>query len=191
MRDSHIGDSLDCSKRTILRIIRGAEPNLRVQVAALPSQQQFDSVRYCRILDLSPDADLLVPTIEPFRGPSRARHLRAIATATFAARSTLFLLDPDTGLHRTKATNRFLTLSELRTLVPQASDSAVAVYHHRGAGKLSKTDILEALADYTAFAYDFGAAILVFVSRGERLASRLKQACTDGLSPIRIHPNGS
>lgn len=190
MRNNHIGDSLDMSKRVLLHTL--ADTAFRPVICPLPSQREFNFDRFRQVLCANGTFELF--QTEPnnaFWGRYRSRHLRLVELAIQSseyADSQVFLLDPDNGIHRRDRNNKVLHVEEINRLVAIAHNKVIAVYHHNQTGRLSYSAALDLFPSIPSFAYDLGtAAILFFQGPGAALLmSKIQQVIGDRFNPDRL-----
>lgn len=192
MRDKFVGDSLDMSKRTVLALLACQEvPTL---VCPLPATARFDFGLYSRVLGISPPHSLFDPLALRFRGHQRDQYLKALgqhlATTAPAARGVV-LLDPDKGLCEGSPSNLFLRIGEVVTLARDHQAWTLAIYHHKNAARLSYPTLVRKLSELSAFAYDFGAAALLFMGAEQNAVHRVLKIIRGSLNPARVIDAGT
>jgi hypothetical protein len=191
MRDEHLGDSLDMSKRVVICLLRN--DGFRLLICPLPSGRSFREDIYRSCLGLQEQDQVFNPE-QQFRGAQqRPNHLSALRRelAQWAAgKRGIAMLDPDKGVRAQtgKNKNMFITVPEVNDLVAAAGRHVVAVYHHKGTGSLSCQEIVERLKP--AIAYDFGAAHLCFISAEKKHLQRIRRVFEMSLNPSRMVPRG-
>ena len=191
MRDKFIGDSLDMSKGAVLALL--ACHGLPTLVCPLPATAEFDFGLYSRVLGISSPHILFDPPALRFRGQQRNQYLKALGqylAKTPPAARGVALLDPDKGLCEGPPSNLFLRIGEVVTLARHHHSCTFAIYHHKNAAKLSYPILVRKLSEFSAFAYDFGAAALLFMGAEQNAVHRILKIIRGSLNPARVMDAG-
>ena len=189
MRDLYLGDSLDMSKRATVSLLRNV--GFSLCICPLPSQREFTDAVYRSCLGLSTSDRIFNPPVR-FRSIGRARHLEALREelSTWGpGQAGIALLDPDKGVHDSRRSNLFVTVGEINALLEIANGPVIAIYHHRNAGSISCSGLLERLIPRPAVAYRFGAAILLFAHTEVAPLRKISNALVAELNAKRIELN--
>jgi len=192
MRDKFIGDSLDMSKRTVLALL--ACHGLPTLVCPLPATAEFNFGLYSRVLGISSPHTFFTPPALRFRGQQRDQYLKALGqhlAKTPAAARGVVLFDPDKGLCEGLPSNLFLRIGEVVMLARDHQTCTFAIYHHKNAARLSYPILVRKLSEFSAFAYDFGAAALLFMGAEQNAVHRVLKIIRSSLSPARVMDAGT
>lgn len=190
MRNKFLGDSLDMAKRALTHIL--SSDGFHVFIFPMPAaKEQFNFDLYQKLLNVNSHTHTEVMTqfSHVFRYPARKKYVRWMndfARSLDSSNKSVVLLDPDKGIDSEKQTCEFISLNEVSQLAAANKACVIGVYHHKLAGKFRYERLVTSVRPKGAFAYNFGAAAICFVSHDSSRLKELKSLLTKELNHSKI-----
>jgi len=191
MHDDHLGDSLDMAKRVAVGLLRHA--GFQLAICPLPSLAPITESVYRRCLGLETQDRVCNP--EQSFYAQRQGHvdaLKAELSLWAGEKSGIVFLDPDKGVSeraRRRDEEHYITIREVADLIAVVGRNVVAVYHHSRTADLWPNDLIKSFQPIApAIGYDFGAALLCFISLNDEYLQRIRLLFESNLNPKRVGP---
>jgi len=175
------------SKRTLLNLL--SQNGLLSLIFPLPSESSFDFELYRSVLKLDKKVSLFNPDGLAFRGHLRKKYIEELKVTVSSSDFSSFhviLLDPDKGIHEFKKTNVYIAIPEVESLIKESPKKTVAIYHHKNAGGLNYSNVLERFSSFNSFVYDFGAAAICFFQEETQPITLIKKFLRSELNSKRV-----
>jgi hypothetical protein len=182
MRLDHLGDALDHWKGSVIRLVKSERLKVLPMLTDQDRWSPEDFKAYARLLGRRPQDFLRKDAL--FAKSSRAAYFR------LPPRRDVFL-DPDTGIaSELKANEKRVKPSEIATLLKGSPSRMLLIYQHASRKKDGIRDKLgllrstEGLKRCHLFAYDSGAASMVFISKNKKRIQKALARLQCWLGPV-------